>query len=178
MKAIRNGDWVLLDEINLALAETLECLSGVLESSAGSVVLLDRGLVLGPPQHHLLPNQGLECCDFFFCRDLEPIVRHKDFHIFACMHPATDVGKKVLPPGICNRSVLAVASGWHRAGGLGNALAACIFCLTILFVLYSPSRFTEVFVDELDDTGDLKTLVVHYLQGLSPAAAVVDGIVR
>ncbi len=45
MKALRQGDWVLLDEINLATAETLECLSGLLETSSGSVVLLERGSV-------------------------------------------------------------------------------------------------------------------------------------
>lgn len=43
MKALKNGDWVLLDEINLAAAETLECLSGLLESVSGSVVLTERG---------------------------------------------------------------------------------------------------------------------------------------
>lgn len=43
MKAIRAGDWVLLDEINLAAMETLECLSGLLESSSGSVLLMERG---------------------------------------------------------------------------------------------------------------------------------------
>lgn len=43
VKALRNGDWVLLDEINLAAAETLECLSGLLESQAGSLVLTERG---------------------------------------------------------------------------------------------------------------------------------------
>lgn len=31
VRAIENGHWVLLDEINLANAETLECLSGLLE---------------------------------------------------------------------------------------------------------------------------------------------------
>ncbi|KAL3884189.1 hypothetical protein ACJMK2_030409, partial [Sinanodonta woodiana] len=78
VKALRVGDWVLLDEINLATAETLECLGGLLESSEGSVVLMERG-------------------------DMEPIVRHKDFRLFACMNPATDVGKKDLTPGIRNR---------------------------------------------------------------------------
>lgn len=43
IKAIKNGEWILLDEINLATAETLECLSGLLESKAGSVVLVERG---------------------------------------------------------------------------------------------------------------------------------------
>ena len=32
--------------------------------------------------------------------DLEPIERHPDFRLFACMNPATDVGKKDLPPGL------------------------------------------------------------------------------
>ncbi|XP_076242744.1 midasin [Calliopsis andreniformis] len=78
VKALKNGDWVLLDEINLANAETLECLSGLLEGSCGSLSLLERG-------------------------DKEPIKRHPDFAIFACMNPATDVGKKDLPIGIRNR---------------------------------------------------------------------------
>ena len=37
--ALREGRWILLDEINLAPAETLERLGGVLESAHGSVVL-------------------------------------------------------------------------------------------------------------------------------------------
>ncbi|KOC69196.1 Midasin, partial [Habropoda laboriosa] len=78
VKALKNGDWVLLDEINLATAETLECLSGLLEGSRGSLSLLERG-------------------------DKEPIKRHEDFAIFACMNPATDIGKKDLPIGLRNR---------------------------------------------------------------------------
>ncbi|XP_053995785.1 midasin isoform X2 [Hylaeus anthracinus] len=78
VKALKNGDWVLLDEINLATAETLECLSGLLEGSCGSLSLIERG-------------------------DKEPIKRHSDFVIFACMNPATDVGKKDLPVGLRNR---------------------------------------------------------------------------
>jgi hypothetical protein len=72
------GDWVLLDEINLATAETLECLSGLLESHEGSLFLLERG-------------------------DREPIMRHPDFRLFAAMNPATDVGKKQLPTGLRSR---------------------------------------------------------------------------
>jgi midasin (ATPase involved in ribosome maturation) len=74
------GYWVLLDEINLASAETLECLSGLLEGSSGSVCLLERG-------------------------DQKPVERHPDFRLFACMNPATDVGKKDLPAGLRNRCV-------------------------------------------------------------------------
>ena len=37
-------------------------------------------------------------------RDIEEVKRHPDFRFFACMNPATDVGKKSLPYGIQNRS--------------------------------------------------------------------------
>lgn len=78
VKAVENGYWVLLDEINLANAETLECLSGLLEGSKGSLSLLERG-------------------------DKKPIKRHPRFTLFACMNPSTDVGKRDLPAGLRNR---------------------------------------------------------------------------
>ena len=40
---------------------------------------------------------------FLHFRDIEPIIRHENFRLFACMNPATDVGKKDLPVGIRNR---------------------------------------------------------------------------
>lgn len=43
VRAIENGDWVLLDEINLAPPEMLQSLSGLLESRLGSVTLTERG---------------------------------------------------------------------------------------------------------------------------------------
>lgn len=78
VKALREGYWVFLDEINLANAETLECLSGVLEGSSESLPLLERG-------------------------DGEPVKRHPDFTVFASMNPATDIGKRDLPIGLRNR---------------------------------------------------------------------------
>uniref|UniRef100_A0A669QKR3 Midasin n=1 Tax=Phasianus colchicus TaxID=9054 RepID=A0A669QKR3_PHACC len=107
-QAVKKGEWILLDEINLAAAETLECLSGLLEGSSGSLVLLDRG-------------------------DTEPLVRHPNFRLFACMNPATDVGKRNLPPGIRN-------------------------------------RFTELYVEELRNEGDLQILIMDYLRGLNVIA--------
>ncbi|KAF7348332.1 Midasin [Mycena sanguinolenta] len=78
VKALRSGDWVLLDEINLASPETLECISALLHSSTASITLTEQG-------------------------SLEPVPRHPDFRLFACMNPATDVGKKDLPPNIRSR---------------------------------------------------------------------------
>ncbi|THH20578.1 hypothetical protein EW146_g790 [Bondarzewia mesenterica] len=98
VKALRSGDWyghptpvlisytkdslyhrrILLDEINLASPETLEAVSGLLHGPAASITLTEQG-------------------------SLEPIPRHPDFRLFACMNPATDVGKKDLPPNIRSR---------------------------------------------------------------------------
>lgn len=43
VRAIQNGDWVLLDEVNLAAPEMLNCLNGLLDSDDGSVTLIERG---------------------------------------------------------------------------------------------------------------------------------------
>ncbi|CAE6520032.1 unnamed protein product [Rhizoctonia solani] len=76
--ALRNGHWILLDEINLASSETLECIASILQGPHGSVTLTEAG-------------------------QLEPIPRHPGFRLFACMNPATDAGKKDLPPNIRSR---------------------------------------------------------------------------
>ncbi|CAA7261484.1 unnamed protein product [Cyclocybe aegerita] len=78
VKALRSGDWILLDEVNLASPETLECITGLLHGPTASITLTEHG-------------------------SLEPIPRHPDFRLFACMNPATDVGKKDLPPDIRSR---------------------------------------------------------------------------
>jgi len=75
VEAVRSGHWILLDEINLASRETLEVLSGLLGSSESAIRLSERG-------------------------DVQPIQRHPDFRLFACMNPATDVSKRDLPPSI------------------------------------------------------------------------------
>lgn len=71
------GYWILLDEINLASSETLQCLSNLLEPD-GSVTIYEK-------------------------TDFKPITRHPNFRLMAAMNPATDVGKKDLPLGIRNR---------------------------------------------------------------------------
>ncbi|XP_023239823.1 midasin-like [Centruroides sculpturatus] len=47
VKAIKEGEWILLDEINLAEAETLECFGGLLESASSSITLTERGMNKG-----------------------------------------------------------------------------------------------------------------------------------
>lgn len=78
VKAVRNGDWVLLDEINLASPDTLEALADLFDPSSPSIMLSEAGSV-------------------------EVIKAHPAFRVFAAMNPATDVGKKDLPLGIRSR---------------------------------------------------------------------------
>ncbi|KAH9381513.1 hypothetical protein HPB48_005512 [Haemaphysalis longicornis] len=112
VRALHEGSWVLLDEINLAEGEALESLAPVLDGSAP--VLFERG-------------------------DHEPLERHPEFRLFACMNPATDVGKKDLPAGIRSRFTevyleepleardLELVAGAYLGGGGGTApLQACV----------------------------------------------------
>ncbi|GME83467.1 unnamed protein product [Ambrosiozyma monospora] len=80
VKAVRNGDWLLLDEVNLATPETLDSISDLLSDQVSS-------------RNVLLSEKG----------DVESIKAHPDFRIFGCMNPSTDVGKKDLPVGIRSR---------------------------------------------------------------------------
>ena len=80
VRALREGHWVLLDEINLAPAEALERLAGLLESPTASLALTERG-------------------------DAAQIPRHANFRLFAAMNPATDVGKRELAPALRARFV-------------------------------------------------------------------------
>jgi midasin len=81
VKAVRNGDWVLLDEINLATPDTLEALVDLLGGTSNNTPSL------------LLTETG----------NLERITAHPNFRVFAAMNPATDIGKKDLPLGIRSR---------------------------------------------------------------------------
>ena len=75
---LRIGQWVLLDEINLASPETLQRISSLLDGTRGTLVLTENG-------------------------ELTPIQRHPSFRLFAAMNPATDVGKRDLPPALRTR---------------------------------------------------------------------------
>lgn len=78
VKAVRKGQWILLDEINLAPPDTLEGIADLLVSPP-SITLLEKG-------------------------DDDAVIKaHPEFRLFACMNPATDVGKKDLPPALRSR---------------------------------------------------------------------------
>ncbi|KAK8036696.1 hypothetical protein PG993_008679 [Apiospora rasikravindrae] len=81
VKAARNGDWVLLDEINLASPDTLESIADLLASGPNDEPSL------------LLSETG----------EIERVVAHPEFRIFGAMNPATDIGKRDLPLGLRSR---------------------------------------------------------------------------
>lgn len=78
VKAVRNGEWLLLDEINLASPDTLESIADLLSETQRSILLSERG-------------------------DTDAIQAHSEFRLFGCMNPSTDVGKKDLPVSIRSR---------------------------------------------------------------------------
>ncbi|KAJ6155359.1 hypothetical protein N7470_005925 [Penicillium chermesinum] len=81
VRALRNGEWVLLDEVNLASPDTLENIASLLHhgsEGSPSVLLSEAG-------------------------DVERVFGHSDFRIFGAMNPATDAGKRDLPPGLRSR---------------------------------------------------------------------------
>ena len=79
-EAAKRGDWILLDEINMAEAEVIECLSEVINTEQDSFAVSS--------------STGQEG---------DIIKKHPNFRVFACMNPATDVGKKQLPDGLRSR---------------------------------------------------------------------------
>ena len=88
--AVRNGEWILLDEINLAPSDTLDHIATLLQNR-------DEGR-----PSLLLAEAG----------NIETIVAHPNFRLFAAMNPATDAGKKDLVLGLRSRfTEIYVSSG-------------------------------------------------------------------
>ena len=56
-------------------------------------------------------------------------------------------------------------------------IGSCSFIFHVTMLTAIP-RFTEIYVDELKDTADLKTLVAYYLQNGDVTPKLVDGIVK
>lgn len=74
IRSMQNGDWVLLDEINLASDSVLNKLATIIDGD------------------HILLNERA---------DIVETERHPDFRIFMCMNPPyTSAGKKQLPAGL------------------------------------------------------------------------------
>lgn len=127
--ALKEGWWLLLDEINLAPPEVLERIAGVLEASPSDAAGDATGDAAGDG---CVTSSGLLLVER---GDAAAVVRRPGFRLVAAMNPATDAGKRDLP-------------------------------------LRLRSRFTELWVSEPSQRGDLCTLVAGYLEGAGPGAPV------
>ncbi|KIW15707.1 hypothetical protein PV08_05757 [Exophiala spinifera] len=81
VQAVRDGAWVLLDEINLATPDALDHIVSLLhngDDEKPSILLAEAG-------------------------NIETVVAHPNFRLFGAMNPATDAGKKDLPAGLRSR---------------------------------------------------------------------------
>ncbi|GIQ83250.1 midasin, partial [Kipferlia bialata] len=78
VRALREGHWILLDEINLASSEVLHRIGTILNGATGSITLAERG-------------------------DNRSVRRHPNFRLIGVMNPPTDVGKKELPTSVRSR---------------------------------------------------------------------------
>lgn len=58
-----------------------------------------------------------------------------------------------------------------------NPIKEAHFLCVCVCVFVSP-RFTELYVEELEDEGDLRILVSDYLKCLNPHRSVIAGIIR
>lgn len=87
VEAMRNGDWIIFDEINAALPEILFCVNSLLDGSR-SVKLAEK--------------------------DGEIVKAHKDFRFFAAMNPSDDyAGTKELNKSLLSRFGIVIEIGHH-----------------------------------------------------------------
>lgn len=81
VQAVRDGDWLLLDEINLASPDTLDAIISLLHNGDDE------------PPSLLLAEAG----------KIESVIANPNFRVFAAMNPATDAGKKDLSLALRSR---------------------------------------------------------------------------
>ncbi|TVR09637.1 MAG: hypothetical protein EA401_12785 [Planctomycetota bacterium] len=80
-QAMRRGQWLLLDEVNLAAADVIERLNPVLERPSSLVISENDGALIGPGG----------------------AVVHTDFRCFGTMNPAAYAGRNRLSPAFLDR---------------------------------------------------------------------------
>ncbi|KAF1927453.1 midasin [Didymella exigua CBS 183.55] len=168
VKAVRNGDWVLLDEINLASSDTLEALTDLLGGGPDgnpSILLTETG-------------------------NVERIIAHPNFRVFAAMNPATDVGKKDLPPGIRSRftelyvespdsdekSLRNIAEKYLGGDGTDPAIVRVARDVTSLYLAIQQLAKANMLVDGADQKPhfSLRTLTrtLTYAREIAPLCSV------
>jgi midasin len=100
VKALKQGWWLLLDEINLAPPEVLERIAGILEVHSGAAAAAGAGSSMTGNSVEGDASTGLLLVER---GDVKVISRHPGFRLVAAMNPATDAGKRDLPPQLRSR---------------------------------------------------------------------------
>jgi hypothetical protein len=110
VKALKHGWWLLLDEINLAPPEVLERIAGILESAHPAHAAAGGGVGgaggVGEVGASAAPAAGDDASSGLLLverGDVSVINRHPGFRLVAAMNPATDAGKRDLPPQLRSR---------------------------------------------------------------------------
>ncbi|MCC5840613.1 MAG: AAA family ATPase [Opitutales bacterium] len=112
--ALREGLWLLLDEMNLAEPQILERLNSVLEDTPTFVLTEHDNRRFGPGG------------DFGV---------HPAFHLFATMNPATYSGRSILSPAFRDRWAI-----WHHAGVPGEEEIHAM----LLFQIFGEQPVVEI----------------------------------
>ena len=161
IQAMKNGDWLLLDEINLASSETLQSLTNLLEdysqnldfeinnnnnnnntsssSSSSTTTTTNTNNNTNTTNNSNKKSSGKNVnISHITGNNTEGIKRHPNFRIFAAMNPPTDVGKRELPANL-------------------------------------RSRFTEIYTPEMLSSTDLEHVVSQYMSDIisTPIADIV-----
>ncbi len=105
-QAMRQGWWVILDEMNLAEPQVLERLNPVIEQPPSLVMSESDGTIFGSSGRvRIAPG----------------------FHMFATLNPADYAGRSVLSPAFRDRWLV-----WHQAASPGESeFAAMLRCLVL-----------------------------------------------
>lgn len=93
-QAMRQGWWVVLDEVNLAEPQVLERLNPIIEQPSSLILTEGSGTIFGAGGIPISPG----------------------FHMFASMNPAEYAGRSVLSPAFRDRWLI-----WHQAESPGEA---------------------------------------------------------
>ncbi|SBS89388.1 dynein-related AAA-type ATPase, putative, partial [Plasmodium malariae] len=171
---IKNGHWILLDEINLAQTEILQRLQGLMDLSNKHFEVVEKGN--------------------------EQIKIHKNFRLFACMNPPIipsmkkkKTEKNMAESGNANRDRGISGRGIHDKGSNSYNNDSSIDADMIDNVnidLYNSTissgkrelppiirnKFTEIFVDEILEYEDIEMIVKHLLKEITCDTVLIKNI--
>ncbi|CRG95848.1 dynein-related AAA-type ATPase, putative [Plasmodium gallinaceum] len=160
---IRNGYWLLLDEINLAQTEILQRLQGLLDSSNKYFDVIEKGN--------------------------EKIKIHENFRLFACMNPPIipnlrKIKEKDIPNDLkninsdgnnkdINNNYINLDTNVENDIDLYNSTISA-GKKELPFII--RNKFTEIFVDEILEYDDVEMIVKYFLKDVTCDNVLIKNI--